>query len=104
MHTPVSNLLRSLKVLPVALNKSTQQTVICSESKWIYTNKGGFLETIPLVATHVTEGEVIARMRNIFGDVIREYKAPYYGIIIGRSVNPIAQTGARIIHLGKVGD
>lgn len=100
----IKNLLRSLKVLPGTLNKSTQHTVICSESKWIYTDKGGFLETIPSVASHVTEGEVIARMRNIFGDVIREYKAPYDGVIIGRSVNPIAQTGARIVHLGKVGE
>ncbi len=97
----VKNLLRSLKVLPGALTKSQQQTIICSDSQWLYTDKGGFLETIPPVATLVQEGEIIARLRNIFGDVIREYKAPHDGVIIGRSVNPIAQSGARIVHLGR---
>ncbi len=97
----VKNLLRSLKVLPGALAKSQQQTVVCSDSQWLYTDKGGFLETIPTVASLVQEGEVIARLRNIFGDVIREYKAPHDGVIIGRSVNPIAQSGARIVHLGR---
>ncbi len=100
----VKNLLRSLKVLPGALNKSNQVSIFCSDSEWLYTSKGGFLETLPSVATVVEEGEIIARLRNIFGDVIQEYKAPYSGIIIGRSVNPIAQTGARIVHLGRITD
>ena len=48
------------------------------------------------------KGQTIARVRNIFGDVIREYAAPEDGIIIGRSVNPLNQTGSRIVHLGIV--
>jgi hypothetical protein len=44
----------------------------------------------------------IARLRNAFGDLIREYVAPEDGIVIGKSVNPVGQTGARILHLGIV--
>ena len=51
---------------------------------------------------HVEEGEVVATLANVFGDVIRQYRAPHAGIVIGRSVNPVAQTGARILHLGRI--
>jgi hypothetical protein len=48
----------------------------------------------------VEKNQVIATMRNIFGDLITDYKAPHGGIVIGKSINPINQTGGRILHLG----
>lgn len=97
----IKNILRQLKIMSGSLSKKQGKLAIqCSHSFWIYTEEGGFLETIPKVATFVKNGDVIARMKNIFGDIVREYKAPCDGVIIGRSVNPVAQTGARIVHLG----
>jgi predicted deacylase len=49
-------------------------------------------------------GEIIALQRNIFGDVICEYRAPEDGVVIGKSVNPVGQTGARILHLGTLAE
>ena len=53
---------------------------------------------------HLTEivekGEKIATLRNIFGDIVEEYFAPEKGVIIGKNVNPVSQTGGRILHLG----
>jgi hypothetical protein len=46
------------------------------------------------------ERDIIARVSNVFGDVVREYRASGPGVVIGKSVNPVAQTGARILHLG----
>lgn len=96
----IKNIMRKLKILPGSFKKKELTTIMCSSSYWMYTDRGGFLETIPSVASPVQKGEVIARIRNIFGDVIKEYLAPEDGIVIGRSIDPIAQTGARIIHLG----
>ena len=96
----IKNILRDFKILSGAISSKNVDTVHCRSSFWIYTQEGGFLETIPLVATVVEKGECIARMRSIFGDVVREYQAPSDGVIIGRSVNPIAQSGARVVHLG----
>ena len=45
---------------------------------------------------------MIALQRNIFGEVIAQYRAPHDGIVIGKSVNPVAQTGARILNLGHI--
>jgi predicted deacylase len=50
----------------------------------------------------VESGDLIATVRNIFGDVIKEYVAPEKGIVIGRSVSPVNQTGGRILHLGII--
>ena len=78
--------------------------IICRSSSWMYTTEGGLLEVFPDVVEEVAEGQVIANVRNIFGDVIHEYKAQHDGIIIGKSTNPSAQTGARIAHVGQVGE
>ena len=66
----------------------------------IYTDTGGILTVFPKVTELVESGQVIASLRNIFGDLIKEYFAPEDGIVIGKSVSPINQTGGRILHLG----
>ena len=75
--------------------------LICVESRWLYTDHGGLLEVLPKLTQTVEEGEVIARLTNVFGDLIREYRAPHRGVVIGKSTNPVGQAGARILHLGK---
>ncbi|MGB8221255.1 MAG: succinylglutamate desuccinylase/aspartoacylase family protein [Polyangiales bacterium] len=78
------------------------EPVLCEHSHWMFTDRGGLLEVLPRPTEYVTEGERVAVLRNAFGDVIREYHAPQDGIVIGKSVNPVGQTGARILHLGSV--
>lgn len=96
----IKNILRDFKILSGPISSKNVETLHCETSFWMYTQEGGFLETIFPVATVVQKGECLARMRNIFGDVVKEYKAPCDGVIIGRSVNPVAQSGARVVHLG----
>ena len=46
------------------------------------------------------QGELIATQTDIFGDKILDYHTPEKGIIIGKSVSPVNQTGGRVLHLG----
>jgi predicted deacylase len=78
------------------------EPVLCERSYWMYSDRGGLLEVLPRPTDRVSRGERVAMLRNAFGDVIREYHAPEDGIVIGKSVNPVGQTGARILHLGVV--
>ena len=78
------------------------EPVLCERSYWMYSDRGGLLEVLPRPTDRVSQGERVAVLRNAFGDVIREYHAPQDGIVIGKSVNPVGQTGARILHLGAV--
>ncbi|KAK4510539.1 uncharacterized protein ATC70_004970 [Mucor velutinosus] len=77
-------------------------TILCSKGFWIYTKTGGVLEVYPGVNTIIKKGDLIARIKNIFGNVVDEYYAPCSGIVIGRSSNPVAMSGDRIIHLGVI--
>lgn len=97
----VRNVLYDLKMIDGTPVCPLDETMLCEGSYWLYTDEGGLLETIPLVAQMVEKGEVVARVRTIFGEVTKEYTAPEDGIVVGRSVDPINQTGSRILHLGK---
>ncbi len=74
--------------------------VECARSYWIYSDRGGVLRVLPHVTDRVRRGDRIAVLFNVWGDVVREYAAPEDGIIIGRSVNPTARAGSRVVHLG----
>lgn len=76
--------------------------VICSDSRWFYTDRGGLLTKVPGLLERVAEGQPMGTLLDVYGDPVRVYRAPYAGIVIGRSVNPVASAGARIVHLGKI--
>ncbi len=80
------------------------ETVVCGRSYWIHTDRGGILEVFPELVEHVTTGQRIAQVLDVFGNVVRDYFAPEAGVVIGRSTNPVNQTGSRIVHLGVIGD
>jgi predicted deacylase len=44
----------------------------------------------------------LVRIKNIFGNIVDEVYAPSSGIVIGRSSNPVAQAGDRVLHLGLI--
>lgn len=96
----IHNILGFLKMLPLEEKHSAIPAIICQKSFWIHTDHGGLLEVYPHVTDRVKKGQVIAKLVDLFGDKIREYHAPNDGVVVGKSVNPISQTGARIIHLG----
>lgn len=85
-----------------APDKEGPEPVLCHESRWLYTDRGGLLRVFPSLLQRVEEGEVIASMTDIFGQTTASYVAPFSGIVIGRSVDPVSSTGARILHLGRI--
>ena len=98
--TGIENVMRELKMIDSSIVTPDEIPVHCTHSYWLYTTAGGVLEVLPAITQHVQANERVAIVRNVFGDLIREYFAPEAGVVIGKSVNPIAQTGARILHLG----
>lgn len=98
----VMRILSSLEMLPPRKPIETPQPIVCDTSFWIYTDTGGFLDVLPDVTDKVKKDDLIARQYNAFGDLVREYLAPEEGVVIGCSTNPVSQTGARILHLGRL--
>ena len=74
--------------------------VSCQKSYWLYVDKGGYLEIPVTLGELVSKGQTIGILRDPFGDVIKAYKCPEDGIVIGKSSNPVNMSGGRILHLG----
>jgi predicted deacylase len=97
--TGVKNVMSWLKMIDQAI-VPVEQPVMCRKSYWIYVEEGGYLEVVVDLKQRLKKGELIAIMRNPFGDVLHQYYCPEDGIVIGKSSNPINMNGGRIIHLG----
>jgi predicted deacylase len=98
----VENILYQLHMLKHPIEPPKDAPVICSKSFWIYSQAGGVLEVLPEINTWVHKDQLIAVVRNIFGELVASYRAPQDGIVIGKSVNPCCASGDRILHLGIV--
>jgi len=96
----VKNVLYDLKMLPGEILCPVKHTVLCEQSYWLYTDEGGILSVIPKLGENILKGYKIAEVKTIFGEIIREYFCPEDGIVIGKSINPVNQSGSRILHLG----
>lgn len=96
----VTNIISSLRMIADEHSLPEYQPVICNRSVWIFTTRGGILNVIPEVNTWVRKGELIATVHSIFGQLIEEYKAPEDSIVIGKEIDPVASSGARIVHIG----
>jgi hypothetical protein len=94
---------RHLEMLPRPLALRSRPP-LCSESTWLYTEHGGLLEVFPELLERVREGDAIARVVNLFGEIVGEYQAPHKGVIIGKSIDPVAPIGTRTVHLGVLGN
>ncbi|MCA9700289.1 MAG: succinylglutamate desuccinylase/aspartoacylase family protein [Myxococcales bacterium] len=75
---------------------------LCSDSNWVYTAHGGLLEVFPALLDRVREGQLVGRTVNLFGEVVGEYHAPQKGIVIGKTVDPVAPIGTRVVHIGTL--
>ncbi|MGB1700318.1 MAG: succinylglutamate desuccinylase/aspartoacylase family protein, partial [Nannocystaceae bacterium] len=96
----IRDLLADAGMIPRKKRVNPPEPILCRESSWIFTDRGGLLEVLPMPADRIEQGALVARVKDAFGDVIREYFAPAAGVVIGKSTNPVAPTGARILHLG----
>ena len=97
--TGLQNLMVHLGFLEGAIQPSKEPN-ICSKSYWLYTDKGGYLDIVVDLKQNLKQNDVIAVLKNSFGEVIATYKAPEDGIVVGKSTNPVSSSGSRIIHLG----
>lgn len=100
--TGIYNLLGHLGMYDSEVEEISGETILCKKSYWVYSDVGGLIAVHPKVAELVKKGDKVATVRNIFGDIIKEYHSPEDGVVIGKSVSPVNQTGGRILHLGIV--
>ncbi len=98
--TGIFNAMIELGMIEGEIDPPEKPAILCKTSYWIYTDRGGILTVSPEATQLVQKGERIAVIKDVFGKVLKEYFAPEKGVVIGKSVSPVNQTGGRILHLG----
>ncbi|NND06453.1 MAG: succinylglutamate desuccinylase/aspartoacylase family protein [Saprospiraceae bacterium] len=98
----IHNVLCHLKMIEDNIVPADQDTIICKNSYWLYTDVGGLLSVQVNLLDLPEKGQVLAEIRDIFGKKIKTYIAPEKGIVVGKSTSPVSQTGGRILHLGII--
>ncbi|MDX1684066.1 MAG: succinylglutamate desuccinylase/aspartoacylase family protein [Saprospiraceae bacterium] len=98
--TGIHNALSYLGYSDRPIEPPEEDPVLCENSYWLYTQKGGMVRVLSDVRQVVESDEVVAIQHDIFGDKLDECRAPERGIVIGKQVSPIGQSGGRILHLG----
>lgn len=96
----VTNVLSHLRMIDPPEEQSETTPIICKSSYWMYSEAGGVLEVLPGLAQFIQEGDVVARVSDVYGNLVDQYAAPTAGVVVGKSVNPVNQTGSRVIHIG----
>ena len=100
----IQEVLEHLQMIPDMEDPPQGESVECQASYWMYTQEGGILEVFPHLAERVAKGQRIARLVDVWGEIAKEYHAPEDGVVIGKSSNPVAWAGSRILHLGLLGN
>lgn len=96
----IDNVLAYLKMTDDEIEPSEKEPIICKKSYWVYTDTGGLLTLSVDLFQQVSKGQHIATIKDVFGREKKNYFAPEDGIVIGKSVAPVNQSGGRILHLG----
>lgn len=86
--------------LPDGAPSDQPPPILCQSAYWLRADRGGLLEVLPELGQGVAQGEIIARLVDVFGKELARYHAPEAGVVIGRSIHPAGRSGGRILHLG----
>ena len=96
----VHNVLSHLGMTDDEIVEPAVPTILCKKSYWVFTQTGGLLQVHVDLLERVKAGQLIASLRNVFGVLTQNYYAPEDGVVIGKSIAPVNQSGGRILHLG----
>ncbi|MGE0785731.1 MAG: succinylglutamate desuccinylase/aspartoacylase family protein [Sandaracinaceae bacterium] len=99
----IRDALEELGMLAPDDQEAVRNAVECERSFWTYTDGGGLLEVHVPLAAKVDAGQAVATLSDPWGRTLRTYHAPHDAIVVGKSTNPVARSGSRIVHFGIVG-
>jgi predicted deacylase len=96
----ILNTMKYFKMLKGQVKDMVADATVCEHSYWIYSSRGGIVDVLPKLADKVEEGQIIAYVYDVFGEVKEEVVADRSGVVIGKNVSPNCEAGTRILHLG----
>lgn len=96
----VMRVLTYLNMLKTPFKIPNKKPILIRESTWVRARRSGIVRLSVELGDKVTAGQKIGLIADVFGDDPYTLKAPFDGIVIGHSNNPIAHQGDGILHIG----
>lgn len=96
----ILNTMKHYKMVEGEVEDLITDAVVCDHSYWIYSKKGGIIDVFPKLADKVKQGQLIAKVYDVFGQIKEEIYSDKSGVVIGKNIKPDCDAGTRVLHLG----
>jgi predicted deacylase len=100
----ILNVMRHIGMLPRGKHGPSVAPVIARSTRWVRAGASGIVTDRISLGASVTEGQRLATISDPLGTEEEAVIAPFDGIVIGRSVLPLAHEGDALFHLGSFRD
>lgn len=96
----IINVMRHLGMLNKSRTKVQQvEPIVATQSGWVRAKQSGFVSHRRELGDYVNRGDVLAEIKNPFGEVVATLKNNRAGIIIGKQNIPLVQQGEAVYHV-----
>jgi predicted deacylase len=96
----VRNALRSLEMLPGPVEPPGREMQFVGAFDWLRCRDAGFWEAAVAVGAEVAEGDLLGRVRNLYGDVLEEIHAPRDGVVLFLTTSAAVADDGLLLGLG----
>ena len=100
----ILNVMRHIGMLPRGKHGPSVAPVIARSTRWVRAGASGIVTDRISLGASVAEGQRLATISDPLGTEEEAVIAPFDGIVIGRSVLPLAHEGDALFHLGSFRD
>jgi hypothetical protein len=97
----VLNVMVELNMIDGTILSPPFRTIV-RETEWLRAKRGGILLMKTKPETLAFEGDLLATVTSPFGTAVDRVVAPFTGIIVGVTTEPLAEPGSPICHIVKV--
>ncbi|MFT4563759.1 MAG: putative deacylase, partial [Gammaproteobacteria bacterium] len=95
----ITNVMRSIGMLPEAKSRKKQNPVEARSTSWVRAPSSGIVSWNVKLGASVSKDQKLATLSSPLGDRDDVAKAPFDGIVIGRSNIPLAHEGDALAHI-----
>ena len=95
----VINVMRHLGMLPATKKPKLIKPVVADSTSWVRAPDSGIVSRKVKLGARVVEGQRLAVVSNPLGKQETKVLAPFDGIVIGRSMVPLAHEGDALFHI-----